>query len=79
MSVIESFGNCVWVGYEELVDVSVVINGSAFVFLSLVVSSLKDVGIREGLNVRDFLELVKMSFKGFVKFLEKECFEMIIE
>lgn len=79
MSVIESFGNCVWVGYEELVDVSVVINGSAFVFLSLVVNSLKDVGIREGLNVRGFLELVKMSFKGFVKLLEKECFEMIIE
>lgn len=48
-------------------------------FLSLVVSSLKDVGIREGLNVRDFLELVKMSFKGFVKLLEKECLEMIIE
>lgn len=66
-------------GNEELVDVSVVINGSVFVFLSLVVSSLKDVGIREGLNVRDFLELVKMSFKGFVKLLEKECLEMIIE
>lgn len=79
MNIIESFGNCVWVGNEELVDVSVVINGSVFVFLSLVVSSLKDVGIREGLNVRDFLELVKMSFKGFVKLLEKECLEMIIE
>ncbi|GHR96798.1 pyrroline-5-carboxylate reductase [Helicobacter pylori] len=79
LSVIESFGNCVRVGNEELVDASVATNGSALAFLSLVASSLKDAGIREGLNARDSLELVKMSFKGFTKLLEKERPEMIIE
>ncbi|GAA9703057.1 pyrroline-5-carboxylate reductase [Helicobacter pylori] len=79
LSVIESFGNCVRVGNEELVDASVATNGSALAFLSLVASSLKDAGIREGLNAKDSLELVKMSFKGFAKLLEKERPEMIIE
>ncbi len=67
------------VGNEKLVDASIATNGSALAFLSLVASSLKDAGIREGLNARDSLELVKMSFKGFAKLLEKERPEMIIE
>lgn len=78
LSVIESFGNCVRVSHEELVDASVATNGR-LAFLSLVASSLKDAGIREGLNAKDSLELVKMSFKGFAKLLEKERPEMIIE
>ncbi|CAK00064.1 pyrroline-5-carboxylate reductase [Helicobacter acinonychis] len=79
LSIIESFGGCVRVGSEEQVDSSAATNGSVLAFLSLVASSLKDAGIREGLNARDSLELVKMSFKGFAKLLEQERPEMITE
>ncbi|XNZ27515.1 pyrroline-5-carboxylate reductase [Helicobacter pylori] len=79
LSVIESFGNCVRVGNEEQVDASIATNGSALAFLSLVASGLKDAGIREGLSARDSLDLVKMSFKGFAKLLEKERPEVIME
>ncbi len=79
LSIIKSFGSCVRVSSEEQVDSSVATNGSALAFLSLVASSLKDAGIREGLSARDSLELVKMSFKGFAKLLEQERPEMITE
>ncbi|AFI06553.1 pyrroline-5-carboxylate reductase [Helicobacter cetorum] len=78
-SIIESFGNCVQVGSEEQVNSSVATNGSSLAFLSLVASSLKDAGVREGLSAKDSLKLVSATFKGFAKLLENERPEIITE
>ncbi|AFI03895.1 pyrroline-5-carboxylate reductase [Helicobacter cetorum] len=79
LEIIQSFGLAINVSNEEQVNASVATNGSSLAFLSLVASALKDAGIREGLNAKDSLALVSMTFKGFAKLLENERPEMITE
>ncbi|BCZ17071.1 Pyrroline-5-carboxylate reductase ProC [Helicobacter sp. NHP19-003] len=60
-----SFGTAVQVDKEELVDASMVTNGSTLAFLSLFTQALIDSGVRAGLPYAQSKELVSQSFKGF--------------
>ncbi len=67
---VESFGNCVIVDNESLIDASIATSGSAPAFLAVVAQSLIDSGIYHGLNYAQSAELVAQTFSGFAALLE---------
>lgn len=67
---VESFGNCVIVDNESLIDASIATSGSAPAFLAVVAQSLIDSGIYHGLSYAQSKELVAQTFSGFAALLE---------
>ncbi|BEG57427.1 Pyrroline-5-carboxylate reductase ProC [Helicobacter sp. NHP21005] len=65
IDLLASFGTAVQVDKEELVDASMVTNGSTLAFLSLFTQALIDSGVRAGLKYTQAKELITQSFKGF--------------
>ncbi|GMB96327.1 pyrroline-5-carboxylate reductase [Helicobacter sp. NHP22-001] len=65
IDLLASFGTVVQVDKEELVDASMVTNGSVLAFLSLFTQALIDSGVRAGLKHTQAEELIIQSFKGF--------------
>ena len=59
---VESFGNCVIVDNESLIDASIATSGSAPAFLAVVAQSLIDSGIYHGLSYAQSRELVAQTF-----------------
>lgn len=67
---VESFGNCVMVDSESLIDASIATSGSAPAFLAVVAQSLIDSGIYHGLSYAQSRDLVAQTFSGFAALLE---------
>lgn len=65
----ESFGNCVIVDSEALIDASIATSGSAPAFLCVVAQSLIDSGVYHGLSHTQSRELVAQTFSGFAALL----------
>lgn len=76
---IQSFGNCVFVDNENLINASIATSGSSPAFLALVAQSLIDCGVYSGLSLEQSQLLVKQTFKGFSALLEKKTPQKIIE
>ena len=74
---VESFGNCVFVDSEALIDASIATSGSSPAFLALVAQSLIDCGVYHGLSFSQAQELVRQTFKGFASLLETDSAESI--
>ena len=74
---VESFGNCVFVDSEALIDASIATSGSSPAFLALVAQSLIDCGVYHGLSFSQAQELVRQTFKGFASLLEVDSAESI--
>ncbi len=74
---VESFGNCVFVDSEALIDASIATSGSSPAFLALVAQSLIDCGVYHGLSFSQAQELVGQTFKGFASLLETASPESI--
>ncbi|GMB91543.1 pyrroline-5-carboxylate reductase [Helicobacter ailurogastricus] len=72
IDLLASFGTAVQVDKEELIDASMVTNGSSLAFLSLFAQGLIDSGVRAGLPRAQARELVEQSFKGFGALLAKQ-------
>ena len=66
---VESFGNCVLVDNEDLIDSSIATSGSSPAFLALIAESLIDCGVYNGLTHSQSAELVAQTFKGFATLL----------
>lgn len=76
--IILSFGSCVEVGSENLVDASIATSGSAPAFIALIAQALIDSGVREGLDRKQSKALVRKMFEGFAQLLnDKEPQEII--
>lgn len=67
---VNSFGNCVMVSNESLIDASIATSGSTPAFLALVAQSLIDSGIYHGLNYEQSKELVAQTFEAFATLLQ---------
>ncbi|BDQ27908.1 pyrroline-5-carboxylate reductase [Helicobacter heilmannii] len=65
IELLASFGTAVPVDQEELIDASMVTNGSTLAFLSLFTQALIDSGVRAGLKHTQAKKLISQSFKGF--------------
>lgn len=66
---VESFGNCVLVDNEDLIDASIATSGSSPAFLALIAESLIDCGVYNGLTHTQSTELVAQTFRGFATLL----------
>lgn len=69
IKLVESFGNCVLVDNEDLIDSSIATSGSSPAFLALIAESLIDCGVYNGLTHTQSTELVAQTFKGFATLL----------
>lgn len=76
--IILSFGNCIEVDSEDLIDASIATSGSAPAFIALIAQALIDSGVKEGLTRSQSKALVRGMFDGFAKLLnDKEPQEII--
>ncbi len=77
--IILSFGNCIEVNNENLIDASIATSGSAPAFIALIAQALIDSGVREGLTRSQSKALVRGMFDGFAKLLNNQEPQEIID
>ena len=77
--IVNSFGSCVRVDNEQLINASIAVSGSGLAFASLVAQALIDSGVREGFQRNQSYELVSGMLEGLSVLLKEKTPQEIIE